>query len=255
MADQTKSASDARPRIGVPFRMLKEQTAGNRVAIDRYLKAVRLGGAEPVEVRLDLASDELRRLAESLDGIALSGSPADVAPALYHAPQHSQTNAADPARDRTDFALIEHCFAEQKPILAICYGIQSLNVYLGGTLVQDIPTEVEKAVEHDVEDDSSPETFHTVRVEPGSRLAEMAHQVAEVRVNSSHHQSVLAPGRGLRVTARAADGVVEALEGTSKDHWVTAVQWHPERLVEDDALSLALFRELTLAARKAAVRA
>jgi putative glutamine amidotransferase len=255
MADQTKSASDARPRIGVPFRMLKEQNTGDRVAIDRYLKAVRLGGAEPVEVRLDLAPDELRKLAESLDGIALTGSPADVAPALYHAPRHPQTNAADPARDRTDFALIEHCFAEQKPILAICYGIQSLNVYLGGTLVQDIPTEVEKAVEHDVEDDSSPETFHTVRVEPGSRLAEMAHQAAGVRVNSSHHQSVLAPGRGLRVTARAADGVVEALEGTSKDHWVTAVQWHPERLVEDDALSLALFRELTLAARKAAVRA
>jgi putative glutamine amidotransferase len=247
--------SNAKPRIGVPFRMMKEQAAGDRVAIERYLNAVRLGGAEPVEVPLDLAPGELRQLAESLDGIALSGSPADVAPALFHAVAHPKTAAADPDRERTDFALIEHCFAEQKPILAICYGIQSLNVFLGGTLVQDIPSEVGTSVEHDVEDDSSPETFHMARVEPGSRLAELAHQATEIRVNSSHHQSVQAPGRGLRITARAAEGVVEALEGDSPDHWVTAVQWHPERLVADDALSQTLFRELALAARKAAVRA
>jgi putative glutamine amidotransferase len=198
----------------------------------------------------------LQQLAESLDGVALSGSPADVDPALFHSAPHPKTNVSDRDRERTDFALIEHCFREQKPVLAICYGIQSLNVFLGGTLVQDIPAEVGRSVEHDVESDhGSPETFHSVAIESGSRLAELTHGITEARVNSSHHQSVLDPGRGLRVTARSSDGVIEALEGTSSAQWLIAVQWHPERMVEDDALALALFRSLAAAARKAPVRA
>jgi putative glutamine amidotransferase len=216
---------------------------------------VNLSGAEGVAVPLDLAPNELRKLAESLDGIALSGSPADVNPSLFHAAVHPQTAAADADRERTDFALLEHCYAAQKPVLAICYGIQSLNVFLGGSLVQDIPSEVPKAVKHDVESDDGPETYHTVRLEPGSRLAKLAHDSAEARVNSSHHQSVLAPGRGLRVTARASDGVIEALEETADGQWVVAVQWHPERMVESDELAQSLFRALTAAARKTPVQA
>ena len=235
---------------------MKEQTSGDRAKIGRYLKAIELGGGEPVELPLDLSPAELRQGAASLDGMVLSGSPADLEPALYRASARPETAAADPARERTDFALLDHCYAEQKPVLAICYGIQSLNVYHGGTLLQDIPAEVGRVVDHDVpaDEDLSPETFHTVRVEPSSRLAELAHHATEVRVNSSHHQAVREPGRYLRITARAKDGVIEALEGTAKNHWVMAVQWHPERLVEDDPLSLALFRELTLAARKTPVR-
>lgn len=247
---------NAKPRIGVTYRTKKEQLMGDRAKIQRYMKAVRAGGAEPVEVPLDLAPAALEQLAETLDGISLSGSPADIDPSLFHAAPHPKTNSADRDRERIDFALIEHCLREQKPILAICYGIQSLNVFLGGTLVQDIPAELGSPVEHDVESDhGSPETFHNVAIEPGSRLAELTHGATEARVNSSHHQSVLEPGRGLRVTARASDGVIEALEGASPAQWITAVQWHPERMVEDDSLALSLFRSLAAAARKAPVRA
>lgn len=249
-----RDEGSTKPRIGVPYRTKKEQVTGDRGKIHRYLKAVQLGGGEPVEIPLDLAPLELRRLAATLDGTVLSGSPADVDPAVFQASPHAKTASPDRDRERTDFALIEHCLGEKKPILAICYGIQSLNVFLGGTLVQDIPSELRSAVEHDVESDhGSPETFHDVRIEAGSRLAELAHGSPEARVNSSHHQAVLAPGRNLRVTARAADGVIEAMEGTSDEQWVTAVQWHPERMVETDSLALSLFRSLAAAARKAPV--
>jgi putative glutamine amidotransferase len=249
------SETSAKPRVGVPYRTKKEQLAGDTVKIGRYLKAVEMGGGTPVAIPLDLAAGELLRLAKTLDCVALSGSPADVDPSLFHAAPHLKAAAPDRDRERTDFGLLEHCFAQQKPVLAICYGIQSLNVFLGGTLVQDIPSELDSTVEHDVESDEAPETFHTVRVEPDSRLSELTHGAPEARVNSSHHQSVLAAGRGLRVTARAADGVIEALEGTAGGHWVTAVQWHPERMVEADSFALSLFRGLAAAARKASVRA
>ena len=243
--------ANSKPRIGIPYRTKKEQLNGDHGKIQRYLKAVRMGGGEPVEIPLDLSSSDLRRLAETLDGVALSGSPADVEPSLFNAARHANTAASDRDRERTDFALLEYCFGEQKPVLAICYGIQSLNVFLGGTLVQDIPTEIASKIEHDVASDyGTPETFHAVRVEPGSRVADFAQGSGEARVNSSHHQAVLVPGRGLRVTARAADGVIEALEGTSAGHWLTAVQWHPERLVESDAFALSLFRGIVTAARK-----
>jgi putative glutamine amidotransferase len=250
-------AGDAnpKPRIGVPYRTKKEQHNGDHGKIQRYLKAVRMGGGEPVEIPLDLSPSEFRALAESLDGIALSGSPADVEPSLFNAARHANTSASDRDRERTDFALLEHCFEESKPVLAICYGIQSLNVFLGGNLVQDIPTEVDSKIEHDVQSDYGiPETFHMVRIEHGSRVADLALGSSEVRVNSSHHQAVLTSGRGLRITARAADGVIEAMEGTSAGHWLTAVQWHPERLVEVDAFALSLFRSLVTAARKAPAR-
>lgn len=240
----------------MPFRTKKEQLAGDRAKIQRYLKAVQLAGGDAIVVPLDLSGPELKKLAASLDGVALSGSPADVDPALFHAAPHAKAAAPDRDRERTDFSLLHHFFAERKPVLAICYGIQSLNVFLGGTLVQDIPDELGSRVEHDVESDfGTPETFHRVRLEAGSRVMALANGLDEVDVNSSHHQSVLQPGRGMRVTARAADGVIEAIESTSSGHWVTAVQWHPERMVESDAFALSLFRGLVTAARKTPVQA
>jgi putative glutamine amidotransferase len=244
-----------KPRIGVPYRTKKEQLAGDQVKILRYAKAVQLAGGEPVTIALDLTPEELRTLTQTLDGVALSGSPADVSPSLFRAVAHPKTAGADVDREQTDFALLEHCFARQKPVLAICYGIQSLNVFLGGTLLQDIASELGPEIRHDAaEGHRSPEAFHGVRFESDSRLAEFAGGASQARVNSSHHQSVLAPGRGLRVTAKAPDGVIEALEGTSAGHWVTAVQWHPERMVEEDSLAFSLFRGLVSAAGKAPAR-
>jgi putative glutamine amidotransferase len=242
-----------RPRVGVPYRTLNEEVTGLDAKLKNYLEAVHEAGADPVPISLLLAPDDLREVARSLDGLVLSGSPADVDPARFGAAR--QPECADPDRDRerTDFALLEHAFAEHKPVLAICFGIQSLNVFLGGTLIQDIPSAIHTTIEHEWHrEESAPEPFHPVRIEPGSQLARLAGP-GEARVNSSHHQSVKEPGQGLRIAARAPDGVVEALEWTGDSNWVTGVQWHPERMAATDALAQSLFRSLVsaAAARKA----
>ncbi|MGA2509439.1 MAG: gamma-glutamyl-gamma-aminobutyrate hydrolase family protein [Candidatus Acidiferrales bacterium] len=245
------------PRVGIPYRTRKEELTGDFDKLKKYIEAVRQAGAEPVVLSLGLSGPHLEKIAQTLDGVLLSGSPADVNPTRFGAAKHAQCAEADPDRERVDFALLEHCFAESKPVLAICFGIQSLNVFLSGTLVQDIPSELQTSIEHDWDDaPGAPERFHEARLEPGSLLAHMA-GANEVRVNSSHHQSIREPGRGLRVTSRAPDGVIEAVEWTGDANWVVGVQWHPERVAETDPLAQALFRNLVAAAatRKSPARA
>jgi putative glutamine amidotransferase len=249
------SETARRPRVGIPYRTRNEELTGDFDKIEKYATAVRMVGGEPVIVSLGRSREEIKKLVGTLDGVLLSGSPADVDPSQFHASRHPKTNNADPYRDRTDFALLEYAFAEQKPVLAICFGIQSLNVFLGGTLVQDIPSEIGAHIEHEWEDDlGAPETFHPIRIDRDSMLARIAGR-NEVQVNSSHHQSVLQPGRNLRVVARSDDQVVEAIEWTGDSNWVMGVQWHPERMVEKDALAQALFRTLIGAARRATLQA
>jgi putative glutamine amidotransferase len=241
----------AKPRIGLPYRLRKEELAGEFAKVEPYLLALRAAGAEPVVLSLGLSANHLDKIADTLDGVLLTGSPADVEPSRFNAPRHATTSDVDPHRERTDWALLEHCFTEQKPLLAICYGIQSLNVFLQGTLVQDIPTELKSSLAHEASDEAlAPEVFHTAAIAPDSKLSPMSGAASEVRVNSSHHQSILQPGRSLRVIARAPDGVVEAVEWTGDSNWVLGVQWHPERMAGTDALAQCLFRELVVAARK-----
>jgi putative glutamine amidotransferase len=243
--------SPQKPRVGIPYRTRNEELRGDRAKFDKYFQAVRSAGGEPVEVSLSLSSDELKKLESTLDAIVLTGSPADVNPSLYGVERNPASAEADPDRERTDFALLEHAFAHAKPVLAICYGTQSLNVFLGGTLIQDIPSEVHTEIQHpwSNRDKGAPEPFHAARIEPGSRLSELA-ATNEVQVNSSHHQSVLKPGRNLRIVARAEDGVIEGVEWTGDSNWVTGVQWHPERRVESDPLAQRLFGSLVAAAGK-----
>jgi len=243
-----------KPRVGVPYRTRKEELTGASSKIEPYLQAVRTGGGEPVAISLALSPQALESLAQTLDALVLPGSPADVDPSRFHSPRHPKTAAADRGRERTDFALLEHAFAQRKPVLAICYGIQSMNVFLDGTLVQDIPSEVQTRIQHSWPGHDGPEPQHPVSFEPGSRLARLAGAGAG-RVNSSHHQSVLDPGRNLRVVARAPDGVIEAVEATGDSAWVMGVQWHPERMATTDSLAHTLFRELVAAARRAPARA
>ncbi|HUJ31593.1 MAG TPA: gamma-glutamyl-gamma-aminobutyrate hydrolase family protein [Candidatus Acidoferrum sp.] len=240
-----------KPRVGVPYRTLKEELTADRSRYDMYLEAVRRAGGDPVEVSLRLAESDLRRLTESLDAVVLPGSPSDVDPSRFGAVRHSKCAEADLKREETDFALLEHAIAEHKPVLAICYGNQSLNVFLGGSLIQDIASELHSAIQHQWvgRKQGVPEPFHAAQIEPGSRLATLAGSVG-ARVNSSHHQSILEPGRRLRVAARAPDGVVEAVEWTGDENWITGVQWHPERMIETDPLAQALFREVVAAGRK-----
>lgn len=247
---------ETRPRVGVPWRMAREETANDRPKIDKYLRAVERAGGEPVLVSLLLSAEELKSHVAELDAFVLTGSPADLDPAHFHAKRHAATVDADFARERTDFTMLEHALASAKPVLAICYGVQSLNVFLGGSLIQDIPTELGSKICHSLEEDETPEgvelpdPMHGAQFDAG-RVLDLS-GAPRADVNSSHHQSVLDPGRGLRITAHAPDGVVEAVEWTGDSNWIVAVQWHPERMPADP-LAQALFRNLVTVARQARV--
>lgn len=244
-----------RPRIGIPYRTHKEELSGERAKYEFYVRSVEKRGGAPVEVPLGLALPELRKLARSLDGIVLPGSPADVNPERYGAHRHAKTADADAAREKTDCELLEHCLGEGKPVLAICYGVQILNVYLGGSLVQDIASEWLRSLQHSWEgkERGAVEPFHAIEIAPGSKAVAAAAK-AEAEVNSSHHQAVREPGKNLRITARAADGIVEAVEWEGDANWIVGVQWHPERMV-GDAFSEKLFSGLVKAAQASSIRA
>jgi putative glutamine amidotransferase len=243
---------DVHPRVGVPWRTAQEEAANKTSKIDKYLRAVERAGGEPILVSLLLSPDKLKRRAAGLDAFLLTGSPADVDPAHFHAKRHPATVAADFARERTDFTLLEHALGAGKPVLAICYGVQSLNVFLGGSLIQDIPSELGSKICHSPDEDETPagvelpDAMHGAEFDAG-RVLDLS-GLARAEVNSSHHQSVLEPGRGLRITAHAPDGVVEAVEWSGDSNWLVGVQWHPERMPED-SLAQALFRDLVTAAR------
>ncbi len=256
-----------KPRIAIPVPTTKDP-AYNQRSWPSYAAAVRQAGGDPVEIPLQAPIEALRRLAAGCDGVLLPGSPADLDPALYGAEREPACAAADPAREAVDNLLLEQAERQGKPVLAICYGIQSLNVWSGGTLVQDLlPLPVNHAAGGKVA------VAHTARVAPESLLASLLSPEEaplvdgslRLPVNSSHHQAVAAPGQGLRIVARSAeDGVVEAVEmdsdhpvfrvehfgeGRRTERFLLGVQWHPERSYSISAASRALFQRLVEEAR------
>ena len=251
------SRDDQKPRIGIPYRTRKEELTGDFGRLEKYIGSVRRAGGQAVVISLGLSSAHLENIERTLDGLLLPGSPADVNPSRFGAQRHAKCADPDPDRERTDFVLLEHCLAEQKPIVAICYGLQSLNVFLSGTLIQDIPSELEATIEHDWDDEpGAPDRTHVVHIEPDSRLAQIA-DGQEALVNSSHHQAIGERGRDLRVVSRASDGVIEAVEWHSRANWVMGVQWHPERMAPTDTIARGLFSDLVAVAsmRKMPARA
>ena len=249
-----------RPRVGIPWRTSHEEV--NRITnkLQHYFAAV-AAEAEPVHVSLQLSPNELAAKIRDLDAFVLPGAPADVNPALYGAARHQKTHEADSKREKTDFSIIEHAFASAKPVLAICYGCQSLNVCLGGSLYQDITSELHTRIEHSRKGlpSDAPDPIHPARIEPGGEIAQLAATAGlakrdsgfDAQVNTSHHQAIRDLGHGLRVAAVAPDGVIEAVEHEPHKHWVVGVQWHPERM-KGDALAASLFRALVQATRAAA---
>lgn len=241
-----RNKTNRKPRIGVPWRTSVEEAQGRQETSKEYLRAVRQAGGEPVQISLALAPADLDRVAESLDGFVLPGSPADIEPRRFGKSRHPKESIADKRREHTDDQLLDHALETGKPVLAICYGAQLLNVHQHGSMVQDIPSELPRAGDHDG-GAGREESLHRVLIH-GGRLAELAGG-ATARVNSSHHQSVRTAGRGLRVAARAPDGVIEAVEWGGPE-WVVGVQWHPERM-PGDAFAEALFGRLVKEAQGA----
>lgn len=240
-----------RPRVGIPWRTAQEESENNRPKIKNYEDAVRRAGGEPVLLPLSDAA-KLRQTLPNLDAFVLPGSPADVEPSQYGARDRSLSAPADAAREDTDRAILQHAFSEKKPVLAICYGCQLLNVYLGGTLIQDLRTETGTSTAHrkkDIVPEPKDDPRHAIIFEPNSRLAAMAGST-NAETNSSHHQAVQRPGKNLRVTARAGDGTIEGMEWTGDSNWVVGVQWHPERMF-GDPIAERLFRSFVTAAQSA----
>jgi putative glutamine amidotransferase len=183
-----------------------------------------------------------------LDGVVLGGG-LDVDPARYGRETRSDANVEiDPERDSTDFAAFEKARQEEAPVLGICRGMQLVNVALGGTLHQDIPSERPSEIVHEVPGQHPERRDHKVAVKPGTRLSEIA-RAAEIDVNSRHHQAVERLAPGIEVSAVAPDGLIEAFE--SARPWLLAVQWHPENLLADPA-SRRLFAEFARAVRERA---
>jgi putative glutamine amidotransferase len=240
-----------RPRVGIPWRTAQEEAEGNRPKIENYEEAVRKAGGEPV--LLSLADPaRLHGILPALDAFVLPGSPADVEPADYGAVNRGLSAPADLPREHTDRAILEHAFSEKKPVLAICYGCQLLNVYLGGTLIQDLHAETGTTTPHrkkDITPEPADDPRHNAAFEPDSRLAAVLGS-PDGQINSSHHQAIKKLGNDLRITARAGDGTVEGVEWTGDANWVVGVQWHPERMF-GDAFSERLFRDFIAAARSA----
>lgn len=247
MPKPSKFAKSSRPRVGVPWRTVKQERRRDLRYNQDYLRAVREAGGEPVQISLQSSPGELEQIARTLDAFVLPGSPADVNPRKFGDEPHEKYGKADVRREATDSALLRHALPAGKPVLAICYGIQSLNVHLGGSLVQDIPSELRRALIHSSRDHARDAT-HQVKL-TGGGLAELAGG-SQATVNSLHHQSVGRLGRGLRVIARAPDGVIEALEWTAGPGWALGVQWHPERM-SDDAFARNIFRRLISEAAEA----
>ena len=207
-----------------------------------YVQAVELGGGAPVIIPPHLEETRLRAILRHIDGLLLSGG-GDILPALFGEQDNGLLWLVDERRDRTELALARWALAEKLPLLAICRGIQVLNVATGGTLVQDIPTQVPDALSHSIiAGRPKSSVAHTVEVAAGSRLATLV-GAGELGVNSAHHQAVKDVGAGLVVTARAPDGVIEGLE--IPDHpFCVGVQWHPEAMVESHPVMRRLFEGL-----------
>lgn len=239
-------SQEDRPRVGIPYCKLTEQLNGIRQKYNLYLHSVETAGGVAVPIALNLSPGDLEKQAHTLDAILLPGSSADVDPSRYRSSRGLYTADADSTRDATDLSLLRHCFTEEKPILAICYGMQILNVYLGGSLIQDIPSEVQTTIEHAARKGQT-ERFHDLRIDDESRIASFAGK-SKTQVNSSHHQAIHEPGQGLRITARADDNIAEAVEWEGDSNWVVGVQWHPERMTNDDSFSKHLFEEFVAAA-------
>jgi putative glutamine amidotransferase len=236
-----------RPVVGVTS-IPKEAVSGfgpnpHETVPEFYLRMLALAGAAPILLPVHAGWHE--EVESVLDAVVLTGG-GDVDPAAYGRERGPAVYGVDPSRDDVEFRLVRWAVDRDVPLLAVCRGTQAMNVALGGTLVQDIATEVAGALDH-VRTDHHDGPVHDVRIEPGSLLAELLGSDS-AHANSMHHQAVEAPGAGVRVVATAPDGVVEGIEVPAA-RFALGVQWHPECLGPGDP-SFGIFEGLVRAAAK-----
>jgi putative glutamine amidotransferase len=249
LATQPGNPPTKRPLIGVPTGREKSQRFFGLplyIMNQTYIRVLENLGALPVMIPLQMSEETLFGTFQRLDGLFLPGGE-DIDPSAYGEERHPQLGAPDKERDRTELLLAHWALAEGMPLLGVCRGIQVINVVCGGTLYQDLHSQRPELEKHDY----FPPTFerfrvsHQVTIEPDSRLARALGSQHEV--NSMHHQGIAKLGAGLRVVARAEDGLAEAVELPTLP-FAVGVQWHPEELAKTDQHSSSLFTEFLRAA-------
>lgn len=233
------------PRIGITMRLEWET---DRFYLSRdYSEAVAAAGGVPVHLSLIPRRDYISSALDSLDGILLPGSDSDVDPLRYGAEPHPKLGSVHTIKDETDLLVLEEIEKRSMPLFAICFGMQVLNVSRGGTLVQDILSEIPNAIKHE-QGFPRDRPSHSVKLAANSLLSTVGGNSNAI-VNSHHHQAIQNVGRDLTATAWSSDGLIEALEETRPRRFALAVQWHPELGWREDRLSQALFERFVEAAR------
>jgi putative glutamine amidotransferase len=231
-------------RIAIPEPTSTDADYNSR-SLPPYCESLRAAGAEPVVIPLNEPPVRVAELLTGVQGILLPGSRHDINPQRYGEERIPECGEDDPKRTSVDELFLQDAFNLRKPILAICHGAQTLNVWRNGKLIQDLKTAVNHSPGRNVAE------AHPVQIAAGSRLERIVpkEEDAEPMVNSSHHQAVREPGDNLRVVASSPDdGVIEAVELDDPNQFVIGVQWHPERTYKQSALSRAIFAEFVKAA-------
>lgn len=239
------------PLIGITtsLQLREDGIAEDHTSFAPNAMAIERAGGLPVLIPAGLDGATLRAIYDRMDGIFVPGG-GDVNPDRYGAPHHTLTDRIVDARDAIEISVVQWAAADDVPLLGVCRGNQVINVALGGTLIQDISSQLESDINHRFRPDGVvyPQEGHTVDIEPGSRLADIIGATTGVTVNTLHHQSVERLAPGLVITAHAPDGVVEAVEWPGK-HFLLGVQWHPE-IMPDNVQMQQLFKAFIAAARE-----
>ncbi|MBA3715008.1 MAG: gamma-glutamyl-gamma-aminobutyrate hydrolase family protein [Pyrinomonadaceae bacterium] len=236
--------SRTRPLIGITMR---HEVETERFYLARfYSEAIEAAGGVPLHIPLIPRAEYVAQVSDELDGVLLPGSASDVDPLRYGREPHMKLGSVHELRDETDLLILSEVERRGMPLLAICFGMQMLNVWRGGILIQDIESQVPDAIKHE---QGSPRgrRSHRVKLLPDSLVAGLAGDETAL-VNSHHHQAIEMVGAELRATAWTADGLVEAIEDPRRDRWLLGVQWHPEIDWEGDRLSTEIFSEFIKAA-------
>jgi putative glutamine amidotransferase len=208
---------------------IRDSDGAHRVRLNAaYIRAIESAGLVPLVVPPLSNSAAATRLLDHVAGLVLTGGE-DVDPSHYGEVPHPALGPVNCARDETELALFAAARERGLPTLAICRGVQVVNVALGGSLVQDLPAQRTDAAVHEL-DDERRRRVHGVQVDPTSRLASIL-GAQDVGVNSIHHQAIDRLGQSVRINARADDGVIEGIESDDPQWWMVGVQWHPEELV------------------------
>ena len=236
-SDTGRSRSRAAGNGGEPLIVLQE----------RYASAIQEAGGVPLILPISSSPAVLRQMADRLDGILVSGGNFDIHPRLYG--EEAMASLGKVKQERTQFesALISLALEGNLPLLGVCGGAQAINVALGGSLYQDIAAQIPAAGEHQ-QGALKERGGHKIRIHDGTKLCQIVGQ-EQLEVNTTHHQAVKKPGKGLIVNATAEDGVIEGIE--SQDHsFVLGVQWHPECLTERDVFQKKIFAAFVAACKE-----